>query len=145
MLTTETSQWCVFRLGSRYFAVAVKLLREVVEVPSLTSVPLAPPELLGLFSLRGQVVPLLDLQNLILKQPSPPTPLAALVEWENQRAGLTLDEVLGLVNFPELPDETTTSPLLKGALVFEGKPAQILDVPAILTRLSEQLKPAARV
>jgi chemotaxis signal transduction protein len=91
------------------------------------------------------VVPLLDLQNLILKQPSPPTPLAALVEWENQRAGLTLDEVLGLVNFPELPDETTTSPLLKGALVFEGKPAQILDVPAILTRLSEQLKPAARV
>ena len=142
MQTTNLSQWCVFRLGAEHFAIPVELLREVVEIPSITPIPLVPNELLGLFSLRGQAVPLLDLQNLVLRQPGSPTPLAALVEWENHRAGLTLDEVLGLHNFPEPPAQTTTNPMLKGALAFEGKAAQVLDIPTILTHLSERLKPA---
>jgi chemotaxis signal transduction protein len=136
---TNPSQWCVFRLGSQLFAIPVGLLREVVEIPSVTPVPLVTPELLGLFSLRGQAVPLIDLQRLITRQAGLPTPLAALVEWENHRAGLTLDEVLGLVQASESPQ---TLPLVRGSLQFEGRPVQILDIPAVLTHVSDRLRPA---
>jgi purine-binding chemotaxis protein CheW len=42
------------------YAVPVDGVREVVRAPVLTSLPTAPALVLGLFNLRGEIVPLLD-------------------------------------------------------------------------------------
>ncbi len=55
--------YCVFNVSERRIGIPMTSVREIVE-PSLihpTPVPLTPPFVRGLFNLRGQVLPFLDL------------------------------------------------------------------------------------
>ncbi|MEO0335597.1 MAG: chemotaxis protein CheW, partial [Pseudomonadota bacterium] len=54
-----------FLLGESEFAISVKAIQEVVNEPeSYNPVPLAPDYLLGLFNLRGMIIPVIDLRKL---------------------------------------------------------------------------------
>lgn len=57
-------QACYFRLGEHTLAVGGDTLRQIVTVGSVTPVPRTSPELLGLFTVRGLIVPLIDLRPL---------------------------------------------------------------------------------
>lgn len=57
---TERPQ-LVFAAGGRRYAISTESVREVVRLPQLTQVPLAPPALLGLGSFRGEVLAVLSL------------------------------------------------------------------------------------
>jgi len=52
-------------VGEDLYAVPVGWVREVVAAPPLTSLVTAPPLVLGLFNLRGEIVPLLDTAALL--------------------------------------------------------------------------------
>ena len=54
-------QYCIFRAGRERFCFSVLDVEEVVEWPRLTCVPLAPPFLMGVFNLRGSIVPVVDI------------------------------------------------------------------------------------
>ena len=47
-------------VGPDTYAIDLRLVREVVTAPPLTPLPTAPRSVVGLFNLRGDVVPLLD-------------------------------------------------------------------------------------
>ena len=49
-----------FRLASELFAINVDQVTEILEVPSMTKVPNSPEELIGVFNLRGTVLPIVD-------------------------------------------------------------------------------------
>jgi purine-binding chemotaxis protein CheW len=49
-----------FSLGRERYAVPVELVREIVRVPSLTELPNTAPDLLGVMSLRGEVLPVYE-------------------------------------------------------------------------------------
>lgn len=52
----------VFRLGEREHALPVEEVGEVVRMVAVTPVPDAPPWLAGVISVRGQVIPVIDLR-----------------------------------------------------------------------------------
>ena len=54
-------QYCVFRAGRERFCFSVLDVEEVVEWPDLTKVPLSPAFLMGIFNLRGTIVPVVDI------------------------------------------------------------------------------------
>lgn len=54
-------QFLTFRLGAERFAIAIQAIREIIEFPGLTAIPLTPPFLAGVINLRGAVVPVIDL------------------------------------------------------------------------------------
>lgn len=56
----STQQAILLPVGEDLYAVPIGWVREVVPVPSLTVLVTAPPLVLGLFNLRGEIVPLLD-------------------------------------------------------------------------------------
>ena len=47
-------------LGIEWYAVPVESVHEVVSAPAIAPLVTAPPVVLGLFNLRGQIVPLFD-------------------------------------------------------------------------------------
>jgi purine-binding chemotaxis protein CheW len=47
------------------YALPVRWVREVLTAPQITPLPTAPPEFLGLFNLRGEIVPLFDTAALL--------------------------------------------------------------------------------
>lgn len=55
----------VFGLGPENYGLGIMGVREILKPGLLTEVPRAPPEVLGVFSLRGQVVPVLALQSIL--------------------------------------------------------------------------------
>jgi purine-binding chemotaxis protein CheW len=52
---------CTFRVGEHWFGVDVHAAQEVIPMPAMTSVPLTGNGLWGLISLRGRVVPTVDI------------------------------------------------------------------------------------
>lgn len=56
---------CAFWLGRRCFGVDIRIVSEVVTIESVMPVPISPPELLGLFNLRGTPVALIDLARVL--------------------------------------------------------------------------------
>ena len=87
--TRPARPWCLFHSGSQPFAVGLESVAEVVEVDRLVRLPHGPPEVLGLCTLRREVVPVVALGRpreeaaghgslvLILKSPSGPWGLSA--------------------------------------------------------------------
>src|SRR3989449_3712536 len=55
------SQYCVFRSGRERFCLPVLDVEEVLEWPNTTKLPLAPAYFIGVFNLRGSIVPLIDI------------------------------------------------------------------------------------
>jgi purine-binding chemotaxis protein CheW len=55
----------VVPVGEDQFAVDVQAVREVVAMPSVTPLPLAPAWVLGVINVRGEVVPVLDTGSLM--------------------------------------------------------------------------------
>ena len=54
-------QYLMFTLGEETFACRISCIREIIECPAMTAIPLAPAFLRGVINLRGAVVPVVDL------------------------------------------------------------------------------------
>ena len=59
-----TNEWqiVVFLLGSQYFAINVDKTREILRWPGTRPVPQTHPSMRGITTIRGEVIPLIDLR-----------------------------------------------------------------------------------
>jgi len=56
-------QYLTYHLGDEIFAMDIRAVREIIQYSAMTTVPLMPDFVRGVINLRGQVVPVIDLQN----------------------------------------------------------------------------------
>jgi len=91
-----------FTIANRAYALDVSLVREVVAVGAVFPVPKMPAPVLGVFSLRGATVALIE-TSLLLDLGAGGEPAAALVIVRNHQTmcGLTIDRVIGVRRFIE--------------------------------------------
>jgi len=61
---SETRQFVTFVVGDEVFAVDMAPVQEIIRVPEVVRVPLAPNTLDGLANLRGKVLPIISLRRL---------------------------------------------------------------------------------
>jgi purine-binding chemotaxis protein CheW len=52
-----------FRIGRETFGLPISIVREIVRVPEITSVPNAPEYIEGVINLRGRIIPIVDLRK----------------------------------------------------------------------------------
>lgn len=87
-----------FRLRDEVYAIELRLMRKVQLARGLTPVPCTPPHVAGILNIRGDVVAVLDLANMLgLDSPIAPSERSRVlvVELAEMRVGLLVDEVLG--------------------------------------------------
>lgn len=124
-------------LAGYRFAVEVRYAREVVVFEEYTVVPLAPAHLLGVASVRGDIMPVVDIGPLLGLAPAVAGhPVRALVvEGDGIKVGLMIDEVLGLELLDgRLPaDREDGGGVIAGRLEREGGDVALLDVRALLS------------
>jgi purine-binding chemotaxis protein CheW len=75
-------------LHADLYAVELTAVREVVPDPEVTPLPGGPPWLLGIFNLRGEVVPLFDTAWLLGLEPAPPADQVTVADTAAGPAGL---------------------------------------------------------
>ena len=119
------------RAANEQYALRVEEVLEVAELGEITPVPGASASVMGVRNLRGQVVPVLNLAR-VLEVPESPAPQRIVIaEAANRKAGLAVDEVIGVEELPE-PSEEVASPYVVGAALAEGSLVGVVDVPSIL-------------
>lgn len=130
-------QYCVFRAGRERFCLAVLDVEEVVEWPTLTRLPLGPSFLMGIFNLRGSIVPIVDIAFTEGRRAdlSPKHVVVACLPPEGERdalrVGIAADEVIGTYSTsdPLIVDEAPQDiPHCSGMLRHENKLALALDL-----------------
>jgi chemotaxis signal transduction protein len=100
-------QYCVFRAGRERFCLSVLEVEEVVDWPIVTRIPLAPSFLMGIFNLRGTIVPLMDIAFTEGRRPGllPKHVVVAALKGdahrEDLRLGIAADEVIGTYSATE--------------------------------------------
>jgi purine-binding chemotaxis protein CheW len=136
------SQYCVFRSGRERFCLPVLDVEEVVEWPLVTKIPLAPGYLLGIFNLRGAIVPLIDIALTEGRRPGllPKHVVVASLRGEGNRddvrLGIAADEVVGTYSVNEaedfLQEAPDNVPHVTGMLRHEDRLALVIDLRRLL-------------
>lgn len=130
-------QYCVFRTGRERFCFSVLDVEEVVEWPNLTRVPLSPTFLMGVFNLRGSIVPVVDIAFTEARRPDlmPRHVVVASLRGDDERddlrIGIAADEVIGTYSTSEplLVEEAPLDvPHCCGMLRHEDRLALALDL-----------------
>jgi len=92
-----------FAAGNEVYGIEILSIREIIKLREITEVPRAPRFLLGVVTVRGLVLPVVDLR-LRLRLDAPPLGRNArilVVMHKNERYGLLVDEVRGVVRFSD--------------------------------------------
>jgi purine-binding chemotaxis protein CheW len=66
---TPTQRYLRFSVAGEGYAIPLLSVREVVAMPSVTPLPRSPAHLMGVMTLRGQVIPVIDLIKLLNMAP----------------------------------------------------------------------------
>ncbi len=135
------SQYCVFRSGRERFCLPVLDVEEVLDWPLLSKVPLGPAYLVGIFNLRGTIVPLIDIAITEGRRPGllPKHVVVASLRSESHhediRIGIAADEVIGTysVNTEDLLEQAPENvPHCIGMLRHDDRLALVIDLRRLL-------------
>ena len=92
------------RMGGDPYALPVERVREIVRLRPVTPMPRVPREILGVISLRGEVVQVLDLRARLRMPPAEPTRSSRIVVLhgdEGEVTGLLVDAVTEVLRIEE--------------------------------------------
>jgi purine-binding chemotaxis protein CheW len=96
-------------LGNDVYAAPVAIIREILKPPPLTHVPRAPHQILGIVSVRGQLVTVIDLRRRLRLAEAPVTRKTRILLADaagGEVMGVLVDEVLQVYRLAESEIET---------------------------------------
>ena len=142
-LAVDGHPFVTFRLGVESFGIALQEVEEIVELPAVTKVPDAPDFVLGVICLRDQVMPLIDLSELLsIQQGDAPRKrdMVILLSLGTVRIGVIVDDIQEILRVPDeqiLPPPQTLSESerehLEGILLMPGRMVSLINVLKIIT------------
>lgn len=112
-------QIVAFRAGEEVFGLEIGNVREVIEYREVTPVPRAPEFVAGIISLRGAILPVVDLRKRIGMEPTEPGPetVILVLEVDGRRVGLVADRILDILKAG--PERALRTKERKGAVSQE--------------------------
>ena len=153
-----TNEWqvVVFLLGNQYFAINVDKTREILRWPGARDVPQTHPAMMGITTIRGEVIPLIDLRAYLDITPGVELENAKLIvaEFNKMKLGFVVDGVdrIYRINSDELDASLTGTFLGENSLYVikrEGRNILLLDyeriVQVVNPGLAEQFKPDSKM
>jgi purine-binding chemotaxis protein CheW len=124
------------RVAREEYAMPVEHVLEVADLGQVRVVPGSQPALIGVWKLRSQILPVVDLA-LLLQIPRTVQPSRLLVaEAGHRRAGFAIDDVSGVGLLGDSMQETE-SELLIGAVLDGDGLIGVIDVPRIFDSLEQ--------
>ena len=100
------------RIGHEVYGLPTEAVREIIKLVEITEVPRMPAFMLGVISVRGAIIPVIDLRVRLALTVAPHgrgTRIVIVTSARNQRFGLLVDGVVGLEKFRAKEIEPTPS------------------------------------
>jgi purine-binding chemotaxis protein CheW len=104
-----------FSLGGEAFGVPLTQVLEILGVRTITRVPRSPPDVVGVCTVRGELVTVIDTRQRL--EPGAPRAsnrgrILVTNTWDGEKVGLMVDEVLGVERFSQNQIEVTAGVLI---------------------------------
>ncbi len=102
-------QWVIFRLANESYGIDVMQVQEILRYTEIAPVPGAPPYVIGIINLRGNVVTVIDTRSRFGLPNAETTDQTRIViiETESQVVGIFVDAVAEVVYLRQSEIETT--------------------------------------
>lgn len=107
----------LFKMNQQHYLIAAETVEEVVDTVQITKVPLAPLWVKGLINLRGTVLTVISLAQLVGLAESQTNRNIMIMKKDDERRGLLIDEVIEVMDVD--PDDIQLSED-QAALYFTG-------------------------
>lgn len=138
----EEKEYLCFKLGEEEYCLEISIANEIVKPKEITEVPKASDFILGVFSIRGEVLPLFDIKKLldITDSAISVKPRFVIINFNNDKVGVCVDEITMIRKIPLKMIEQTPiniqgakKEFIKGISIIDGKTLRILDIEKILS------------
>lgn len=132
-----------FRIGRETFGLPIGMVREIVRVPEITSVPNAPEYIEGVINLRGRIIPVVDLRKRFGEKvvEASKKNRIVVVELQNRAIGLIVNSASEVLKIPPSEIEAPHTVFQEGELNYitgvgklRGRLVMLLDLNKILQR-----------
>jgi purine-binding chemotaxis protein CheW len=132
-----------FRIGRETFGLPIAMVREIVRVPEITSVPNAPDYIEGVINLRGRIIPVIDLRKRFGDKSGATSKKnrIVVVELENRSIGLLVHSASEVLRIAPSDIEAPQNMFQEGELSYitgvgklKGRLVILLDLSRILQR-----------
>lgn len=136
----EETEILTFKIANKEYAVRIIELQEVLKEQKITAVPRAPSYLRGITSLRGKILPVIDLKTRLgLTDENGERQKIIVLSGKKEPLGALVSAVLGVFRFPAselLPPPSTLTEeeknFIEGVVKINNKFIPILKVDEIL-------------
>ncbi len=141
---SEGTRLITFILGKEKYGLNILKVRELISFPEgLTRIPGMPNYIIGMFNLRGLVIPVMDLREKfkMAGEDRHEFSVIIIVEVENKNIGLTVDSVSDVIFVKEEDIQETTelavnvdTKFIKGVAKTKDEMVILLDIDFLLSK-----------
>ncbi len=153
-MATETSvevmeHVLLFSLCQASYAIPLHYTQEVLKVPYITKVPLAPPVIAGIMNLNGEIVSVCHVSHILDMPPSEIKEESRVLVTKNlgYPTGILVDAVQGIVSISEQQIQPTLSTIssgkaefIRGEFYIKDKLVILLDMEKLTTAPEMQIR-----
>jgi purine-binding chemotaxis protein CheW len=146
----------LLRLGKRWFGVDVRAIEEVALKSGVTRVPMAPNHILGVTTLRGRLITVVGLEqmlggaDMLTRENSATLPRLVVVRDGDYEMAVVADGIQGMTEYLPTADAEPERPpdypaFLRDQIDWRGRRVSLLDVPLLIAsvaRLAGVLSPS---
>lgn len=132
-------QYIGFNLNGNEYMIPILKVREIITMPSITALPQLPSYIKGITSLRGTVIPIVNMKSLLNSENNEDTGKTVMVVSAGKITfGIIVDGITGVVKVDEsnieLPDQivSNNAGLLEGVAKIENRLIVLLNTKKIL-------------
>ena len=112
-------QWVIFGLGQEEYAISISQVKEIIKYKDVTKLPNMGGGMEGIISLRGRVIPVINLsKRLNVPTASTVEKKVLIIETENHDLGVIVDQVTEVLRVQEASIETL--PMVAGNEYIQG-------------------------
>ena len=140
----RTRRFLLIRMGNESYAIDVYKIREVITVPeSLTHIADAGDEVMGMITLRGELITIVDLRKIYALTPKENEHNRIIIlQSQNQVLGVYVDEIMDITDFPASMIDSLPSNFkddkLAGVIEYDGELVSLIESKVLDTLLKEQ-------
>jgi purine-binding chemotaxis protein CheW len=140
--STSLLPLAVVGLGGEYFGFGLETVHEFTEIHKITPIPCCPPHIVGNINLRGEIVTLININN-VVDLPTNGVRLhqqAVVVRLDQRVAGIAVDDIFDVTYIH--PSQMTTAPIalnsakddyLQGVAPYRDRMMSIINLSKLLT------------
>lgn len=137
----DLRQMLSFSLGDEEYMIDIRDVREIIKMREITDIPRAPYFILGVISLRGNIIPVFDLKKRLKLGAVESSPDVRIVVCQKGEliVGLMVERINQVVRLPLRSIESTPAilsgldrDLVEGVGRYQGKMLILLDLPSVM-------------